>query len=219
MVVPFTLHAGDSVPVQQSTTTCGSASLTVARMLANPSFAAWIRSGIRPDAAPATMSAGPTTAIDPGTEAQRFAAYEQVVAARTNALFGGGWRLQLPWPRALGTPPWGARNELEFGAADQGARYSVTTVRPGSVAALGNAYDDLHTRVRAGHPALLYVGNRWLPRHVVLVMPATAGQELDVYEPSVGRVVDLPRAAFTQQRLALGGWDVPWLVISDRSDA
>ena len=45
---------------------------------------------------------------------------------RTNALVGAGGTLQLPWPRALGTPPWGARRELEFGAADPEADYDVS---------------------------------------------------------------------------------------------
>ena len=217
MVAPFTLHAGDPVPVQQSSTTCGSASLTVARMLVDPRFAAWIRSGLRPDAPETPNPPDPPDPSDLGGEAQRFAAYEQVVAARTNALFAGGWRVQLPWPRALGTSPWGARNELEFGAAVRGARYAIGAVRIGSGGTLGRAYDELRRRVRAGRPALLYVGSALLPRHVVLVMPATGQQELDVYEPSIGRVVDLPREAFVSRRLGLGGWDVPWFLVWDRS--
>ncbi len=67
--------------------------------------------------------------------------------------------------------------------------------------------------MRAGRPALLYVGNAHLPRHVVLVLPATGGQELDVYEPSAGRVVDLPESAFAARRLGLAGWDVPWALV------
>ena len=78
MVAPFRLVAGDHAPVQQTSTTCGSASLTVARMLANPAFAQWVRDGIRKDARDGDVP-------DDGTEAQRFAAYEQVVASRTNA--------------------------------------------------------------------------------------------------------------------------------------
>ena len=80
-------------------------------------------------------------------------------------------------------------------------------------AVLERAYAALRARVRDGRPALLYVGNAWLPRHVVLVMPATREQELDVYEPSIGKVVDLPRAAFVERSLALGGWDVPWAAV------
>ncbi len=210
MVAPFRLSAGDPVPVQQSSTTCGSASLTVARMLVDPLFARWIRSGLRPDA---PEDAPP----DPGTVASRFAAHEQVVAGRTNAFLGAGGRVQPPWPRSLGTPPWGARNELEHGAAEPGADYDVGWFRIGGAARLEQAYAALRDRVRDGRPAVLYVGNAWSPRHVVLVMPATKGQELDVYEPSIGRVIDLPRAAFVARRLTVGGWAVPWAAVWDHS--
>ena len=210
MAAPFRLAAGDHAPLQQTNTTCGSASLTIARMLVNPAFARWIRDGIRRDA----REGDPP---DPGTEAERFGAYEQVVMSRTNALLGAGGRLQLPWPTALGTPPWGALKELEFGAADADARYDVAWFRHRSRRGLERAYADLRDRVRVGRPALLYVGNAWLPRHVVLVMPATGQQELDVYEPSVGRVVDLPSQAFVQRRLAIGGWHVPWAAVWDDS--
>jgi hypothetical protein len=215
VVAPFRPVVGDRLPVQQSSTTCGSASLTVARMLADPGFAAWIRTGARLDArgAETGLAGGAPT----GSEVQRFGAYEQVVAARTNALFGGARRLQLPWPRALGTSPWGARNELEFGAAGPGSRYGIGWIRFRGADRLGQAYDELRARLRDGRPALLYVGSRWLPRHVVLVMPSTRGDELDVYEPAAGRVVDLGRAAFTGHRLGLGGWDVPWFVVQDRA--
>ncbi|MEO7754587.1 MAG: hypothetical protein ABIS35_14365 [Terracoccus sp.] len=211
MVAPFRLSAGDPVPVQQSSTTCGSASLTVARMLVDPAFARWIRSGLPRDA---PGDAQP----DAGTVESRFAAYEQVVAGRTSTLVGAGRRLQVPWPRALGTPPWGARNELEHGAAEPGADYDVAWFRLGGTAALEQAYAALRTRVRVGRPALLYVGDAWLPRHVVLVMPATRGQDLDVYEPSSGRVIDLPRAAFVARALVVGGWAVPWAAVWSHAD-
>jgi hypothetical protein len=207
---PFRLVAGDRAPVQQTATTCGSASLTIARMLVNPAFAAWIRDGIRKDAREGDLP-------DTGTEAQRFAAYEQVVAARTNSLVGAGRRLQLPWPRALGTPPWGALNELELGASDPEADYEVAWFRQRGREGLAHTYADLRARVRAGRPALLYVGSAWAPRHVVLVMPASGVQELDVYEPSVGRVVDLPQHAFVEKRLQVGGWNHPWAAVWARS--
>ena len=45
MSTGFRLRAGDQGPVQQSPVTCGSACLTVARMLVNPQFAQWIVTG------------------------------------------------------------------------------------------------------------------------------------------------------------------------------
>ena len=208
MVAPFRLHSGDPVPVQQTSTTCGSASLTVARMLANPAFAQWIRLGVPHD---------PAAPLDAGTETERFAAYEQVVARRTGGWFGGGGRPQLPWPRALGTSPWGARNELRFGAGAPGTRWRIAWFRLGSPQRLGRAYDDLVASVRPGSPGVLYIGSPTLPRHVVLALPATGGDGLDVYEPSVGRVVGLSREAFVTRRLHLAGWDVPWAAVHDAS--
>lgn len=197
--MPFRLHVGDRAPVQQSPTTCGAACLTVARMLANPPFADWVRHGDRPS--PSDHSAD-----------ERFAACEQVVAHRTNGLRGPSGRLQPPWPRALGTPPWGARREIEHGASRPGTGYASTWVRLSGIRRLGQVYDELVRRVDEGRPALLYVGNAWLPRHVVLVLPGRAG--LEAYEPSAGRVVDLPRAAFVTRRLGLGGWDLPWCLVT-----
>jgi hypothetical protein len=206
MVAPFRLQAGDSAPLQQSTTTCGTASLTVARMLVNPVFARWINTGLGKDARDDDVPDG-------GTVTERFAAYEQVVAGRTNGILGAGRRLQVPWPRAFGTPPWGARNEIEFGASDPTADYDVSWFRFGSSGRLERSYAALRERVADGRPALLYIGNAWTPRHVVLVMPPTRGQQLDVYEPSVGRVLDLPREAFAARRLRMAGWDVPWAAV------
>ncbi|MGZ4743522.1 MAG: hypothetical protein ACXVYS_09960, partial [Oryzihumus sp.] len=45
MTTAWTLHRGDPAPVQQSPVTCGSAALTVARMVADPGFAAWVLTG------------------------------------------------------------------------------------------------------------------------------------------------------------------------------
>ncbi|EWT00462.1 hypothetical protein N865_15555 [Intrasporangium oryzae NRRL B-24470] len=205
MVVPFRLHAGEPAPVQQSSTTCGSASLTVARMLVDPEFAQWVREGVGP-----SVPGVAAHATDP--VAARFAAYEQIVAGRTNALLGVGGRLQLPWPRALGTPPWGARNELEHGAADPGARYSISWTRFRGPRQRATAYRVLRERVSHGRPALLYIGNGRLPRHVVLVVSRDA-TALHVYEPATGQVLPMTEDRFAGQRVGLAGWNVPWAVV------
>ncbi len=214
MVAPFRLGVGDLAPRQQSPTTCGSASLTVARMLADPAFARWVRTGLTREAA---ELADPTP--DAGGVVSRFAAYEQVVAARTNGLAGPGGRLQPPWPRALGTPPWGAARELELAL---GLSYRVRWVRHRSADGLGAAFDGLRASVGTGRPALLYVGSPTLPRHVVLALPdervggrdgGRGGDTLTVYEPSAGRVLEVHRGPFAARRLALAGWDVPWATV------
>src|SRR5674476_1628914 len=111
--VPFHLGPGDQGPVQQSSVTCGSASLTVARMLVSPEFAAWIVNGINAKGGPPASR----------SESERFAEHEREVMDRTNGLHAAGGRLNIPWPGAMGTPPWGAEKELDYGAARPGAAY------------------------------------------------------------------------------------------------
>ncbi|KRE44169.1 hypothetical protein [Knoellia sp. Soil729] len=199
----YRLRAGDTGPVQQSPVTCGSACLTVARMLVDPVFASWVRTGEpRLPGSPAGE-----------TEAERFAAYERVVMRRTNGILAGPHWLDVPWPRALGTPPWGAKRELEYGAATSGTRYDVASVRHLSDAGLRAAFERLVDVVAQGEPGLLYVGSTHLPRHVVLVLPGDGDRVLDVYDPGTGRVGHLRRDTVVERRLGLSGWQVPWFIV------
>lgn len=203
MSTGFRLRSGDQGPLQQSPVTCGSACLTVARMLVNPEFAHWVATG-----------EGPRADAPPGaTEQERFAAYERVVMSRTNGLIAAGHRLNLPWPRALGTPPWGAKKELEFGASKQGTEYDISVLRGRTAAGLRAAHARLVEVVDEGEPALLYIGNSVLPRHVVLVLPGDRDRLLDVYDPGTGRVSVLDAAVFGERRLRLAGWDQPWIAV------
>jgi hypothetical protein len=195
----FDPRAGDVAPAQQSGTTCGSACLTVTRMLADDAYAAQVLRG---------------DATGPPTPAERFAAAERQMARATNAPWSPSGRLQLPWPRSLGTPPWGARAALESLTGVGRGGYAVLWVRwlgPGPRSA---AYDDLRTRVTRERPALLYVGSPWLPRHVVLVLPGTGRAPLMAYEPAEGRFRELEEDAFAGARLGLGGWHVPWALVA-----
>lgn len=203
MATAYRLRAGDTGPVQQSPVTCGSACLTVARMLVDPLFASWVHTG-----EPRLPGSPPGD-----TEAERFAAYERVVMRRTNGLLAGPHWLDVPWPRALGTPPWGAKHELEYGASTSGTRYDVTSVRQLSDAGLRAAFERLVDVVAQGEPALLYVGSAQLPRHVVLVLPGDGDRVLDVYDPGTGRVGHLRRDTVVERRLGLSGWQVPWFLV------
>ncbi len=203
MATAYRLRAGDTGPSQQSAVTCGSACLTVARMLVDPSFASWIRTGQpHPPGAPRGR-----------TEAERFAAYESLVQRRTNGLWGAGGRLNVPWPRRLGTPPWGAKAELEHGAALRGIRYAVEVLRPDADGDLRRGFDELVDVVADGAPGLLYVGSAALPRHVVLILPGDGDRMLDVYDPASGRVDHFRRDAMVERRLGLSGWDVAWFAV------
>ena len=62
-------------------------------------------------------------------------------------------------------------------------------------------------------PCGSYVGDRWLPRHVVLVT-GTVDDDALTYEPSAGLIRAVPRDRWEQGELRLAGWDRPWLVVS-----
>ena len=159
---------------------CGAASLVAARMLLDPAYAATVT----PD---------------------RFRDEVLALHPRVTGPTDARGALQLPWPRALGTPPWAVARQLS--AIDADRAYAARLV-------LGRdpAFDRL---ARAAAPSVLYVGNRWLPRHVVLVVGA-AETSLRVYEPSRGRLVDVTRDAFVGARLDLAGWDKPWFTVAAR---
>lgn len=203
MSPPFRLVAGAPAPLQQSAVTCGAACLTVARMLVDPPFARWVLDG----------AGHPVLGAEGGSPAERFASYERTVHRRTNGLRVGRSGIRPPWPRALGTPPWGAKAELEGGASALGTRYECVVVRHLGRDARLAAYDRLVEHVVHGEPALLYVGNASLPRHVTLVLPGDGARVLDIYDPGSGTVRVAERDAFVEGRLALSGWQQPWLLV------
>lgn len=157
---------------QPDATTCGSAVLVRARMLADPGYDRWVRE-----------------------EPERRFADEALRAHRRTNRVGGR---SVPWPRALGTQPWALAAELP-----QRARVSLVVNRD-------RAWSRL---VRATSPSPLYVGNRLLPRHVVLVIGAGV-EQARVFEPASGATVTVDRHAFLAGRLGLAGWDRPWFLVA-----
>lgn len=140
-----------------------------------------------------------------GSSAETFR--EEVLSCHrrlTSVYDAGGWH--VPWPRALGTPPWAVKRELE---AITGRRHVVRLARWSREA----AYDQLLVSGGA-----LYVGSRLLPRHVLLAL-ADGASELRCYQPSRGTVVVLPRAEFVHHRLTRAGWPYPWLTVSPAAAA
>jgi len=180
-------------------------------MLVSTEFAGWIVDGIDPKGGPP----------DSRSQAERFAEHERTVMSRTNGLRAADGRLNLPWPHAVGTPPWGAKKELEHGSASHGAAYSTRVLGLGSAKTLKEAHRVLAGLVRDGLPALLYIGNTWMPRHVTLVLPGDSqggdGRQgeglLDVYDPATGSVTDLDPDRFASRTLAIAGWNVPWIAV------
>ena len=114
----------------------------------------------------------------------------------------GGW--QVPWPRALGTPPWAVARELRLLTAVPYRTHRVRLDR--------RVWPHLR-EASPQRPVAVFVGDRLLPRHVVLVT-GTVGAGALTYEPSSGLDLTVGRDRWERGDLALAGWDRPWLVVS-----
>ncbi|GIM64321.1 hypothetical protein Pve01_82910 [Planomonospora venezuelensis] len=190
--------------VQPDRTTCGSACLVVARMLGDADYARWLGTG--------EVTGRPR---DPRPQDRRFADEVLATHVRTNRWYGASGALQVAWPRALGTAPWALAHELTVtgGTSPPGTRHRVRSVSPRR---RGEAYDAVVHALALGHAVPLYVGNRSLPRHVVLVVgPVIGGDDagLTAYDPATGRPATITRDAFERGDLRLSGWSEPWFAV------
>ncbi|PFG42519.1 hypothetical protein ATJ88_1181 [Isoptericola jiangsuensis] len=193
---------GGHVARQTSPVTCGAAVLTMLALAGDARLALRL-----------ARAADPTAAFS--------AAQQRVHAASTRGPAG----LSL-WPRALGTPPWGAAAQARFGPV----RYTHRVVGRDAAAVLGQAV----TAAGQGLPVPLYSGGdlsggpgRAVPRHVVLlagVRGSGAEAAATLYEPSSGTLHTLPVAVLLEapaepraraaRTRALGGWPhVVWAVL------
>ncbi len=236
---------GTAIARQVDGTTCGAAVLGLLAAAGDPGLARWLVTGDLPDGPFPPELAGldlpePPHPADPAApdwfrtpdgraahgaatgehaSAARWALLQTAVHRRSTARAVAGL---LPWPRSLGTPPWGAARVARF----PGVAYRsvpVDDTRPDEV-------DDLLARVDAaldrGVPVPLYAGGDTrdglaaaLPRHVVLAV----GREEDgyrVYEPGAGAVLPVAREALrhpTGPQPALGGWThLAWALLPVR---
>lgn len=128
-------------------------------------------------------------------------------------------RFQVPWPRRLGTPPWAVAGAL---AALSGKRIATVNARPRP----GPAFDVLVEQV-CDRPVGVYLGSRWLPRHVVLAVAAVAptGAAYDVrsrddqhlavrvFDPASGDLVTVPRTRWLEHEVGVAGWSHFWFVV------
>ncbi|CAM3490346.1 hypothetical protein NODU109028_19370 [Nocardioides dubius] len=159
---------------------CGAATMVTARMLHEAAYAVQVR------------------------DQAAFSTEALLLHRRLTSLRGPGG-LQLPWPRALGTPPWAVAGYL---GALTGRRYRVRWVARRGVRELVAA----RKSVLAGAPVAIYVGSRWLPRHVVLGV-AAPDDGLLLYEPSAGALRTIAPGPWRWHRLGLAGWRRPWFVV------
>ncbi len=163
---------------------CGPSCLVVARMVLDPAYA---------------------DEVLPRFGAEALATHRRVIGSRPAA-----GALQLPWPRALGTPPWAVAHEME---RMTGVRYSWRLARWHRE----KVYERMLAGLETGLPVPLYVGSGLLPRHVVLALEEEEAGAVDVYNPARGDLVTVARKAFLDSALGLGSWDLPWFTVTPRS--
>jgi hypothetical protein len=143
----------------------------------------------------------------------RPATFSTDVLALHRQLTSGSYagRAQLPWPRALGTPPWAVARAM---SSYSGVEYRTRVVRLGSRDA---AFSTVVAALADGHPCPLYVGSTWIPRHVVLAVEPSA-DGVQVYNPGRGSVDELTRASFVAGELTVfGRWTRPWFAVLPRA--
>jgi hypothetical protein len=195
--------------VQPDHRSCGAAVLVVARALLDQGYAELLVSGRHP---------GTGLAL-PGSLADRFRHEALAMHARVTGPVDAAGRLQVPWPRALGTPPWAVARQLSAtGGSAAAAGGGLPRVRHRVVPAWpdrGALVDRVVAATAEGRPVPVYMGNRWAPRHVVLFLGGSAGRGdgLRCYDPARGWVVDVDRRAFVRDRLGLGRWNQPWFAV------
>lgn len=215
------LRFGTAAARQVDETSCGAAVLAVLAAHADPALALWLVTGEHVGEEPAALDGvAPVTSGPQG----RLAALQAALHLRSTrrAVLGA-----LPWPTALGTPPWGAaRVATEVCAGGLGVAYRSVMVddtrRDEVRAVLARA----RRALAHGVPVPLYTGgdtshglSAAVPRHVVLLTGADSAG-LRLYEPSTGREQVLAEEAVLDggvPRAAYGGWShVCWALLPVR---
>jgi hypothetical protein len=165
--------------VQPDRVSCGATCLVVARMIQDHEYGEYIGS------APSVPD--------------RFREEVLAMHRRVTGPVNDG-QPQLPWPRALGTPPWAIARQL----GNRDVQWIRTSPASG--------YDAVVAATRQRQPVPVYIGSRWLPRHVVLALGEADGL-LRFFEPARGRLMDVGREEFRRSRLGLAGWDHAWWAV------
>jgi hypothetical protein len=210
------LRLGTAAAKQTDPTTCGSAVLAMLAAAGDPALAYWLvtgrsLAGYRPAELDGVGDA-------PGP-AVRFGDLQAALQRRSNARAVAGL---LPWPAALGTPPWGAARVARY----PGVAYRSALVDDSRSALLRTVVARAARALDRGVPVPLYSGGdastgllTAVPRHVVLLTGRTSGG-LTVYEPSSGRVHRLGADHLVAGHgpvAALGGWShVCWALLPVR---
>ncbi len=194
---------------QPDARSCGAAVLVVARMLNDVTYAEYVVTGTHPVTGHIL-----TRHRRPARPEERFATEVLAMHRRSTRSITVSGSAQLPWPRALGTPPWALAAQMSGPhGSGRGGTYRAHWAWPGRREAL---LDAARAALAAGEVLPLVVGSCWLPRHVVLVTGGRGGSSdhhFGVYDPAIGGTRQANAAAFTAGALGLGPWSTPWALV------
>lgn len=207
---------GKVAATQVDQTTCGAASMSMLAMIADPFVALWVATGQTPaDHLAPEVLRSEAERLPAHTVSERWRSLQRATHLATTRTALG----PLPWPRALGTPPWRVDNVARC-AGVRLRGFVIDDSDPGDLAA---ALAHASAALRDGIPVPVYTGgdastglDTAIPRHVVLLVGQDSG-ELRVYEPGSGAVHAVPILQLNQPHgklKALGNWSrVVWLVL------
>lgn len=208
--------------VQTDSTTCGAAVGAMLCAAGDPVLAYALETGVN-----LTRVRGANGSVSLADDARLVAASRGFAAlqrhlhalARRGSLLG-----LLPWPRSLGTPPWGLAREVRW--AD--VRYRDVVVDVGDPVHVRRLTTRISAHLREGVALPLWTGGStatgWasaVPRHVVLLVGVVDGATQEgarwrVYEPSSGKVLTVAAStwAVPERRDAWGRWSRPhWILL------
>jgi hypothetical protein len=189
--------------------TCGPASLGVMLMIGDPFVALWLATGRRVgEYLPLEPLVTEVVSKDVRTVEERWRSLQHQLHRQATR-----WAIgPLPWPRALGTPPWRLDNAVRFA----GLHFHTRMVDDRDHDELAALFAHAGVALADGIPVPLYVGGdsrrgiaAAIPRHVVLAVAREPGHFL-VYEPGAGAIVAVTdadiRAAGEQAIPGFGHW-------------
>jgi hypothetical protein len=180
---------------QPDARSCGACALVVARAVADEGYAEFLVTGTHPV----------TGFRADGSVVERFHSETLGMHRRVTGLADIAGRLQTPWPRPLGTPPWALARQL----STKDARYVVRQ-------ALWQRRDlvaDVVASLECRQPVALYVGSRWVPRHVMLAIRPEPTGGFSCYDPGSGQLRPVTSELFLDGDLGLNNWRYLWLAV------
>lgn len=217
-----TTHSG--VFTQPDSTTCGSASLLLAKMLNDPLYAMEVMTGYDPRTGQQVGDPGPVDAdrnpLPAGATPEQIAMHNRFQHAaielhhQTNGLTTHDGKFNGWWPEAAGTSPGSAARQMDGdGGSGTGGNYETRYVDPDNP---GATFDRIARAADNGQAVPVYtydVDGTSGGAHVVLVTGTDDGR-LRVYEPESGETRYTTREDFDSRQLSGSmGWDKPLVAI------